>query len=32
MLLLPLAGITLGHLLLCRYMGTSLALRRAAST
>lgn len=29
MLLLPLAGITLSHLLLCRCMGTSLALRRA---
>jgi hypothetical protein len=25
MLLLPLAGITLSHLLLCRCMGTSLA-------
>ena len=29
MRLLPLAGITLSHLLLCRRMGTSLALRRA---
>ena len=29
MRLLPLAGITLSHLLLCRCMGTSLALRRA---